>query len=101
MDQEQSVRVLLDETASTEERIQAIGELENSDSPKVLAALLSVAEDEAAPETVAREVGQVIAQILLRGNRIYDVSFADFSGPAYLAFDQTVAQMQEQLRTGE
>jgi hypothetical protein len=95
MDQARSIRILLNQSASREQRVRTARNLAEYGSDAGLTALREVAEDEATPTVVARAVGEAIAQILLRTNRVNEIHLANFSGPAYFSFDEAVTRAQK------
>jgi hypothetical protein len=93
--------VLNDEDAPTIERVIAAKHLARSDAIVVLDALLCVARDEQAPEWLAFAAGESIAAILMRRSVPTEALLADFTGPAYLGFDETVASYEWPSSNGE
>lgn len=88
------IRQLRDENASYEVRAQAALRLGSSDADESLDAVLEAASAADVVPEVAEAAGVAAARILLRSNRVMSAPLANFSGPAYLAFDRTVAESQ-------
>ncbi len=63
------------------------------DEPGALAALLDLAQGDETPPELARTVGRSVARILHRQGCLLAAPLADFTGPAYLAFDDEVTRL--------
>jgi hypothetical protein len=90
------ISVVLDRLNSAEARIAAARMLSMADDEGARSALLEVATQADEEEEVAKAVGQALAAAYLRMGRLLDAPLADFSAPAYLAFDNYVAEHQQQ-----
>ena len=75
-------------------RVAATHRLANSDENMDLVLLFELASAAVEPE-LSTVAGKSAARVLLRQGRPNDAPLDDFSGPAYLAFDEAVAQSQD------
>jgi HEAT repeat protein len=90
---------LLNHAAPASQRAHAASGLGDMDAPDVVEALLDVAQNPTEDDTVSRAAGDSLARILIRHGSIADAPLHSFSGPAYLAFDETVAAHQRGMDT--
>ena len=58
--------------------------------------LLRIALDEGEEEWVSHATGESLAEILLRRGQIDSAPLHDFTGAAYIGFDEAVARLQRQ-----
>jgi len=83
-----------DAEVPADERIPKVRQLEGSSAEKRLAVPLDLATDHALSSEVAAEVGRAVARVVTASDRLDDVPLPDFSGPAYLGYDEQVAASQ-------
>ena len=83
------INILLNVSASTTERLNAIHHVVNQNSEIVVGSLLQIAQSEDNKE-VSYATGWAIAEILLRKGVVLEVPLAQFNGEAYLGFDEAV-----------
>jgi hypothetical protein len=76
------------------DRVRALDELARSDDAGLMNELIRLATDSTTSAPVARDVGGLIAKILIRQHRVDNVPLHDFSGEAFLGYDATVAAAQ-------
>ena len=86
--------MLLDRSMKPVDRANAARCLGGWDTQAVLDVLLQVAQENEADESVSRATGESIAEILIRRGEVDQVPLHDFTGDAYLGYDETVAQRQ-------
>lgn len=89
------IGILQDRSEGIRLRLHAASELGATDAPDAIAALHRVAHDESEDGRVARKVGQALAAIYVRQKRILDAPLAEFTGPAYLGFDEAASRLTE------
>jgi hypothetical protein len=83
-----------DRSAADDDRIRDVGVLGKSDQALALEALLAVAQAPDERTEVSRAAGAALAAVYFRRGRLDDAPLHDFSGDAYLAFDEEVARLQ-------
>jgi len=83
-----------DAEVPADERIPKVRQLEGSSAEKRLAVPLDLATDHALSSEVAAEVGRAVARVVTASDRLDDVPLPDFSGSAYLGYDEQVAASQ-------
>ncbi len=86
------LRMLLDKSMKPVDRANAARCLGEWDTQAVLDALLQVAQENDADESISRATGESIAEILIRRGEVDRVPLHDFTGDAYLGYDGTVAR---------
>ena len=86
--------MLLDRSTKPVDRANAARCLGEWNTPAILDALLQVAQENDADESVSRATGENIAEILIRSGEVDQVPLHDFSGDAYLGYDETIARCQ-------
>ena len=94
------LRMLLDRSAKSLDRAKAARRLAEWNTPAVLDALLQVAQEDDAAESVSRAAGESIAKILIRTKEVDQAPLSDFSGAAYLGFDEAVARHYGSIAKG-
>jgi hypothetical protein len=97
MDLDFLAAAIRDDRETTEVRINWVHSLETSRDPCRVGALVDLATDQSLSPEVAAEVGRSVARSVLLADCLDDVPLADFSGSAYLGFDQYVARSQNHL----
>jgi hypothetical protein len=70
--------------------------LASSTQPELLQEVLGLAQDPSVSERAAREAGMLAARIMARQGNLADAPLWDFTGAAYLAFDETVARIEQE-----
>lgn len=91
MDLSSLTAAIRDPTRSIEDRTACIQQLEGSSEPERFGVVLKLATDQSLLSEVAREVGRAAARIAVAADRLVDLPLSDFSGPAYLGYDEQVA----------
>ncbi len=94
VDVEALVASIRDPELPVDERIPKVKQLESSSADERLAALVALATDLALSSAVATEVGRAVARVVIALDRLDDVPLPDFSGAAYLGYDEHVAAFQ-------
>ena len=92
----ENVGTLLNRQRSTLERAIAARHLADGDAADVIETLLQIAQDEGEDEWVSHAAGESLAEILMRRGEIDTAPLHDFTGAAYIGFDEAVARSQRQ-----
>jgi hypothetical protein len=87
-----ATRTLLDPSENIQERVQAATLLSNGEGEMVKSVLQQIAERSHESGEVLRAAGRGLAAIWLRRGGILEVSLANLTADAYLAFDACVAE---------
>lgn len=58
--------------------------------------LLRIAQDEGEEEWVSHAAGESLAEILFRRGQVESAPLHDFTGAAYIGFDEAVTRLQRQ-----
>ena len=68
-----------------------------SDQPlNDISSLLQIAQDEGEEEWVSHAAGESLAEIPFRSGQIENAPLHNFTGAAYVGFDEAVARLQRQ-----
>lgn len=86
------LQTLLDRGATASTRVEAARLLAACNDAVVVDALLRVVAEEEASEALAQAAGEGLAEVLLRRGEVDRAPLWDFTGPAYVAFDDAVAR---------
>jgi hypothetical protein len=84
--------ILGDSNAVVQERVHAAKALATIFKDVAFETLLRMAQDETAPSAVAQASGEGTAKWLLRYGDVNTAPLADFTGDAYVAFDEEVTR---------
>lgn len=90
------IGVLLDRERPTIERAIAARHLAGESAPDIVDTLVRIAQDDGEEEWVSHAAGESLAEILLRRGKLDTAPLHDFSGAAYIGFDEAVARLQQQ-----
>lgn len=86
------IEMLADKTANPTRRARAARRLAQLDAQGALAALIEAAQDQQVDNAVSRAAGAAVARLLLRRGELDRVPLEDFTGGAYLAYDEAVSK---------
>jgi hypothetical protein len=89
------VDTALNDEAQLGDRLKAVRHLSVTRSTAATDALIQLARADTLDEQVGSLVGRSIAEILLRENRVDEAPLHDFSGSAYLVYDEAIALYQQ------
>jgi hypothetical protein len=90
------VGTLMDRRRSTLERAIAARHLADGDAPDIVETLVRIAQDEGEEEWVSHAAGESLAEILFRRGEVDTAPLHEFTGAAYIGFDEAVARLQRQ-----
>jgi len=93
---ENLVQRALDDSVSTERRVEAVRFLGSRKEPNVVDALIHVACSLGGPPQLADTVGRELAAIQYRGAEISDLVLADVSGATYVAYDDELSRLMHE-----
>ena len=85
------MRTLLDRNAQPGDRADAARRLAKWHTRAVLHALLQVAQEDDADESVGRAAGESVAKVLIRRGELDQEPLFDFGQAAYIGYDEVVA----------
>jgi len=88
------LEALRDPHLPTIERVIAARRLAAQDSQAALHVLVQIAQNEHESEWLCFAAGEAIAEILIRSTAVDDVPLHNFTGGAYLGYDEAVARHQ-------
>ncbi|MGI8549881.1 MAG: hypothetical protein ACR2PL_03630 [Dehalococcoidia bacterium] len=88
-----AIQRLLDWHAPAAERLALLHSLRPADRLVIRDACLSIASDPTEAEEVARSAGVALAMLQGEGIVIPALVLADFTGPAYLGFDEQMTEV--------
>lgn len=89
------MQVALDGNATLADRADAARRLAESDAKPAFDALLALAQEEHVEESLSRTAGESLAKVLIRSGTVDQVPLHEFTGGAYLGYDETVARRQQ------
>lgn len=91
---QEDLDVLRDQTAPNSDRDAARERLRSSNDARLFDQLVQLAQDPTIDEPFAEEVGALIGRILWRTKRVDETPLHNFTGPAYQAYDRTIAELE-------
>ena len=82
------IEIFVDKTANPGHRAEAARRLAELDAPGALAALIQIARDHEVDNAVSRAAGAAVARLLIRRGELDQGPLEDFTGGAYLGYDE-------------
>lgn len=89
-------RAALNSTFPETDRIVAIEQIGRLGTAEAIEEILPLAESDSESTSIQAAAGRSLAALYVRHGRLFDAPLPDFTGPAYIAFDEEVARMTAQ-----